>query len=544
MLASGTTTLMRGVLVLTALITSQPLAASAQAVAAPQGEAPVVVFNRTITVLRGTLFGVNPQLRARRAVRTVDELLHHGGPGVVSTRPEPQGALVMIDGVLAFMLTPDDADRLKGETYDAAVQSAASALREVIGATREARDRSRLLRGLAVAVLGTVLFLVVCLLVGRTRNWLVARLTAVLERKAAGLQVGGARLVQGTRLVEVSRWLVRTLSWVLILALSYEWATVVLEQFPYTRTWAEQLDGFLLSAAGDLLGGTLHAIPDLLIALVIFGIARMVIAALKPFFDGVAGSQTELSWLDRHTAEPTRRIFSALVWVFALVMAYPYLPGSGSEAFKGITVLVGVMVTLGGTNLFGQAASGLVLIYSRAMRVGEYVRIGDYEGTVTELATFTTKLRTGEGEEISLSNTVVIGCVTKNYSRAVSGGGFVADAVVTIGYDTPWRQVEALLIEGARRTAGVQADPAPRVFKTALTDFYVEYRLICYALPSEARTRAFMLDELHANILDVFNEYGVQITSPHYFSDPAHAKLVPKEAWFAPPASDPTRSKP
>ena len=151
--------------------------------------------------------------------------------------------------------------------------------------------------------------------------------------------------------------------------------------------------------------------------------------------------------------------------MFALVMAYPYLPGADSEAFKGMSVLVGLMVTIGGSSVVGQAASGLMLMYSRTLRVGEYVRISDQEGTVTEMGAFTTRMRTGLGEELTLPNSLVLGTVTKNYSRAVKGRGFVLDTTLTIGYDTPWRQVEAMLLEAARRTPGVLDEPAPRVFQ-------------------------------------------------------------------------------
>ena len=178
-------------------------------------------------------------------------------------------------------------------------------------------------------------------------------------------------------------------------------------------------------------------------------------------------------------------------------------------------------------------------MYSRTIRVGEYVRINEYEGTVTELATFTTRIRTGLGEELTLPNAFVLGTVTKNYSRAVKGQGYIVDTVVTIGYDTPWRQVEAMLVEAARRTPGVLDSPSPRVFQTSLSDFYPEYRLVCQAIPSEPRPRAEVLARLHANIQDVFNEYGVQIMSPHYLGDPAMAKVVPKKDWFAEPASKP-----
>jgi len=208
-------------------------------------------------------------------------------------------------------------------------------------------------------------------------------------------------------------------------------------------------------------------------------------------------------------------------------MAYPYLPGSDSDAFKGVSVLVGVMITLGGSSLIGQGASGLILMYSRTLRVGEYVRISDQEGTVTEMGAFTTKIRTGLGEEVTVPNAVVLGTTTKNYSRAVKGAGYVLDTVVTIGYDTPWRQVQSLLLAAASRTEGVLPDPEPRVFQTALSDFYVEYRLVTQAVPELPRPRAEVLSALHANVLDVFNEAGVQIMSPHYLADPAEPKVAP-----------------
>jgi small-conductance mechanosensitive channel len=257
---------------------------------------------------------------------------------------------------------------------------------------------------------------------------------------------------------------------------------------------------------------------------------------LDAFFERASHSRQRLSWLEPDVVGPTRRIAKAVLWLFALAMAYPYLPGSHTEAFKGLSVLLGLMLSIGSSNLVGHAGSGLILTYARVFRRGEYVRIADHEGTVTELGVFATRLRTGLGEEVTLANSLVLGAVTKNYSRAVQGAGFVVDTTVTIGYDTPWRQVHAMLIDAALRTPGVLANPAPRVFQTALSDFYPEYRLVCQAVPTEPRPRAEVLSALHANIQDVFNTHGVQIMSPHYLGDPAQAKLVPKGQWYAPPA--------
>ena len=170
------------------------------------------------------------------------------------------------------------------------------------------------------------------------------------------------------------------------------------------------------------------------------------------------------------------------------------------------------------------------------MQAGEFVRVGEHEGTVTRMGMFTTTIRTGLGEELTLPNSMITGTVTKNYSRAVHGSGFIVDTVVTIGYDTPWRQVEAMLIEAAQRTTGILHAPAPRVFQTALSDYYHEYRLVAQAIPSEPRPRAEIMSMLHANIQDVFNEYGVQIMSPHYMMDPASEKIVKPEDWYKSPS--------
>ena len=538
---AGRASCLVGVLLL-GLAATPPAAADAgqdPSSAQAQDDSPVVVFNRTIVRLRASFLGVTAADRARRSEQNIRELLDRAGSGVVSIQSAAQGQLILVDGTLALILTPEDTDALRGETLAGMTVAAAANLKRVIAVTREARDRSRELRAIFAAGVATAVLLLAFILIRRTRSWLEDRLAAVLQRQAERVQVGGEQVLRGNRIaVLLARRLVDAIALGLLSVLSYRWTSFVLYQFPYTRVWGDQLDQYLLGVIASIASAILHAVPGLLFAFVIFAMARGLIALAVPFFEVVRNRGT-VGWLDRDTAKATRRLFNAAVWLFAMVMAYPYLPGSGSDAFKGISVLVGLMVTLGGTSLFGQAASGLILMYSRSIRVGEYVRIDAQEGTVVELGTFTTRLRSGLGEEISLSNSVVIAAVTKNYSRAVLGHGYVVDTSVTIGYDTPWRQVEAMLLEAAAATAGILLEPSPQVFKTDLTDFYVAYRLVCQAVPTAPRPRAELLSELHTQILDTFNKYGVQITSPHYFSDPAQLKVVGRAAWFAAPARKP-----
>ena len=355
-------------------------------------------------------------------------------------------------------------------------------------------------------------------------------------QKAEALRIGNAQLVENEHLFPALRRLLTFLHWSAIALLTYEWLSFVLSRFPYTRPWGERLNDYFISVAGDIASAVIGAIPGLGVALTIFLLARFSVSFLGRFLERLAHGGAAPSWLGADTMPTTRRLFAIAIWLFAVAMAYPYLPGAQTEAFKGLSVLLGLMVSLGASSVVGQAASGLILTYTRTLQPGEFVRIGDNEGTVTRMGAFTTTIRTGLGEELTIPNSLITGGVTKNYSRAVQGRGYIVDTTVTIGYDTPWRQVEAMLIEAARRTPGILETPTPRVFQTALSDFYPEYRLVAQAVPSQPRPRAEVMTMLHANIQDVFNEYGVQIMSPHYLGDPAQAKMVKREDWHLPPA--------
>jgi small-conductance mechanosensitive channel len=353
------------------------------------------------------------------------------------------------------------------------------------------------------------------------------------------LAVGGVELLTRDRifllLVKVSNALFLVAAAIAI----YEWLSLVMAQFPFTRPWGEGLHGFLIGLASKFGNEILNAIPNLLTAVVIFLLAHWLTRVSKAFFDQIAKGRARLGSVDAELATPTRKLVSAVIWIFALVMAYPYLPGSESAAFKGVSVLLGVMLSLGSSNIISQGASGMILTFSKTFRIGEYVKIGDHEGTVTGLGFFNTRLRTGMGEEVTLSNANVFSSVIRNYSRTNDGNGYILDTTVTIGYDTPWRQVEAMLLEAAAKTDGISSNPPPRVFQTALSDFYPEYRLVCNATPTQPRPRAMALSDLHANIQDAFNKYGVQIMSPHYNTDPAMEKVVPADRTYAAPAKSP-----
>ena len=373
--------------------------------------------------------------------------------------------------------------------------------------------------GIAIAAAAGVLWL------GRR---LRERAKRWIQRTEAAASQGSVRhLLTGVRIV--GDWLLRILVAIALFLVAEEWLRFVLGQFGFTRPWADAMTGWML----DLLRGWGHsiagALPGLFAAILIFLLARLLTHTVSLTFRGVAEGRFQLFGIDQVLAEPTRKLVNVVIWLFALAMAYPYLPGSDTDAFKGLSVLVGLMVSLGASGIVGQAAGGFTILYSRTMSVGDYVRSGEVEGVVLQIGLFTTRLRTIAGVEVSIPNNVVLSGQLHNFSRHPDGPGMWMETGVTIGYDTPWRQVHRLLLTAASRTPGVAREPAPFVLQTVLSDFYVDYRLRVRV--DDPLRRFAVLSELHAQIQDAFNAAGVQIMSPNYEADPDRPKLVPREHW-------------
>lgn len=502
-------------------------------------EAPLVIFNRTVFVFRATLMGTAPAARASRARASLEEVLREAKNLEVSVKDNPEGQLMIVGETLVFAVAAGDVAPQSRETREETANRAAEQLRLVIAETREARNLDAMLKAAIVSTVATLVFALLLWGLARLRRWGSRALRSLTSRQAGAIKIADTHLVERKHIVQVLHKTMKFLRWLMVALLTYEWLGFVLSRFPYTRPWGERLNDYLLDVVTNIIHGILGALPGLGVAAAIFLLARFFVGFLSNFLERLASSDTALSWIGPDTMPTTRRLFNIGIWLFAIAMAYPYLPGAQTEAFKGISVLLGLMVSLGASSVVGQGAAGLILTYTRTMRVGEYVRVGEHEGTVTRIGTFTTTIRTGLGEELTIPNSVITSAVTKNYSRAVDGAGYIVDTTVTIGYDAPWRQVEAMLIEAARRTPGIVDPPAPRVFQTALSDYYPEYRLVAQAIPKDPLPRAEVLTLLHAQIQDVFNEHGVQIMSPHYMGDPTDAKVVKREDWYRAPARPP-----
>ena len=515
------------------------MASAARLAQRTEDPATLLYANRRIVEFRATILSRTPAARAAAASEALDGLLARMPDGKVTTHAYPGGTLVSVGDRPVFAVLAADADPLAGEQLDTKVEEAASRLAVAFREAGELRSPRRLLRAVAVAIGATILYLLLLWILIRLDTRAAAAAGRAMERRLRALPGGEVMVVARAPLL-VQRLL--TMAGVaLALLFTYSWLTIVLRRFPYTRPWGETLRASLYSAVGAGGRRLLDHLPDLLTVIVIVLLTRFAVRLVTFAFRTVEEGRVVLPGVYPETAQPTRRIAVALLWIFALVLSYEFLPGANSDAFKGVSVFIGLIISLGSTGIMNQVMSGLMVTYSRAVRVGDFVRIGEVEGTVTQLGTLSTKIRTPRNEEVTLPNALVVSHAATNFSRH-GADGVLAPAGVTIGYDVPWRQVQALLLMAAERTPGVRNTPAPMVVQTALGDFAVEYKvLVCV---DEPHRRIVTLNALHENIQDAFNEYGVQIMSPAYEADPGERKMVPRSRWYAAPAREPSSAAP
>jgi small-conductance mechanosensitive channel len=403
---------------------------------------------------------------------------------------------------------------------------------------REVRSGPVLLQGALYAIAATVVMLVLIWGVRRLFRWLVRWSEENVQQGVQELASKSRNLIQAGPVWTVIAGLLRLLRTVIYLMIAYTYLNTVLGLFPWTRPVAKVLFKLILDPLASLWFGFLGALPSLAFLVVLWFVVKYLLQLIRAFFRGIKRGRITLEGFDPDWATPTYKLVRLAVIAFAVVIAYPYIPGSDSMAFKGVSVFAGVLLSLGSSSFIANSIAGLSMTYRAAFREGDRIKVGDVVGTVEEIKLMVTKVRTPKNEQVIIPNSNILNDNVTNYSYMARRDGVILHTVVGIGYDTPWRQVEALLLMATERTDGLKKDPPPFVLQKSLGDFAVNYELNAYC-DDEHRMPA-LYSALHANIQDVFNEHGVQIMSPAYEADPVGPKIVPPEKWYEAPAKKPT----
>jgi len=314
--------------------------------------------------------------------------------------------------------------------------------------------------------------------------------------------------------LSLALFFIKIIKWFLIILLFYLAFPVVFSIFPFTRGWATILFELIWSPFIGVFKAIWDFLPNIFYILVIFFVMRYFIRFVKYIFQEIESEKLTLSGFHPDWAMPTFGLVRILLYAFMFVLIFPYLPGSDSNIFKGVSVFIGVLFSLGSSSAISNMIAGLVITYMRPFKIGDRIKIGDMTGDVIEKTVLVTRLRTTKNEEITIPNSSVLTGNTINYSTFSKTDGLIIHTSVTIGYDVPWKNMHQALIDAALKTRLVLHEPIPFVLQTSLDDFYISYQLNVYT--REANRQAVIYSELHQNIQDVCNERGIEIMSPHY----------------------------
>lgn len=451
------------------------------------------------------------------------------------------GANIMAGDRLLLVVVDADARRA-GDALPLVAEVFRQTIAHAMTAYRAERTARALGTKSAVALGATVAAVLLLLGIRRLFRWLEAFVERRLTARIHGLEAQSFRLIQARQVSAALGGLVAALRVAGVAAVAYGYLALVLEVFPWSRPLARQLETLFLGPLARMGLAVLDAFPNLIFLTILILVVRYLVKLVRLFFAGVESGTILLANFDREWAWPTYRIVRFLVIAFTVVVAYPYIPGSQSPAFQGVSIFIGIIFSLGSSSFISNLIAGYSMTYRRAFRVGDRIQVGDVTGDITESGLMVTRIRTVKNEEVVVPNSTILSSHIVNYSTRAQQGGLILHTTVGIGYETPWRQVEAMLIMAAERTPGLRKEPPPFVLQKNLGDFCVTYEINAHCDDPQAMARLYT--DLHRNILDLFNEYGVQIMTPAYEGDPQQPKLVPKAQWFAAPARSPETQRP
>lgn len=366
----------------------------------------------------------------------------------------------------------------------------------------------------ALLLFYTISFVALFRGIGTLNKLINKRYTKWLEdtKKKFGLE--SSQFLSAERTVSIVTFVKRSLSLLLGILLTYSYAAVVFSLFSFSSTWAAQLLYFILTPLNVVWKSFVTFLPNLFFIIVLTIVFYYLTRLVKVVFKEVERGSIEIPGFYQDWAMPTYNIIRLMIIVLAAIVIFPYLPGSDSPFFQGISVFIGILFSLGSSSATANMVAGVVLTYMRPFVIGDRVKIADTVGDVIEKTLLVTRVKTIKNVDITIPNAMVLGSHIINYSSSENNPGIILNTTVTIGYDVPWRTVHQLLITAAEKTTAILPDPKPFVLQTALNDFYVAYEINCYT--NDSNSMAEIYSRLHANIQDSFNEAGVEIMSPHY----------------------------
>lgn len=372
-----------------------------------------------------------------------------------------------------------------------------------------------LLKEIGLALLVLAILLALLYFIGKLFKWIEQKIKQYEGTNISGVKIKNYALLDSSRQVRFLILISTIVKWFIFLLLIYIALPIIFGFFPWTRMFAQTLFGYVLNPLKSIGLGLWNYLPNLFTIIVIFFVFRYTLKGIRFLKREIELGKLNLPGFYPDWANPTFQILKIILYAFMFVLIFPYLPGSNSPIFRGVSVFLGFLFTFGSAGSLSNIVAGIVLTYMRLFKIGDRVKIGDVVGDVIEKSVLVTRIKTIKNEIISIPNSTVMSSHTTNFSNeAEMGNGLILHTTVTIGYDVPWKEIHQALLNAANRTELLLKDPKPFVLQTSLDDFYVAYQINAYT--KNANQQAIIYSNLHQNIQDCCNEAGIEILSPHY----------------------------
>ncbi len=479
--------------------------------------APVTLSGDTLFLIKHSPKEYPVSYRAGQISQRLESLSkgYKKGVDTIYIKGEDSFISVMYNDEIAFIVTENDAasnNVALNVLAESQVQKLKEALKEDVKYNLSTREW--LIRiGYFIAAL------IVLILLIKIINWAYRKLNIHLskfEKKFLKKKKNILRYFIPKKTANIFVFMSNVSRFSVILFLLLTYLPFMFSFFPWTEDVVTLFYGYISKPIKFVFFGFIDFLPNLIFITVIIFVTRYVIRVQQDIVEDIEAERFIIQGFPKDWAATTQKIISLLIWAFALVLIYPHLPGSTSPAFKGVSIFIGALISFGSTTAVANIVAGIVITYMRPYQIGDRVKIQDTIGDVVEKTLLVTRIRTIKNEDVTIPNANIINNHLVNYSSNAKKGGLVLHTSVTIGYDVPWENVEQLLTEAALKSLHIEKEPVPFVLQTSLDDNYISYELNAYT--KESKKMALIYSDMHRNILDVFNEAGIEILSPQYIA--------------------------
>ncbi|WP_420065312.1 mechanosensitive ion channel family protein [Microcystis aeruginosa FACHB-524] len=511
------------VVVLLLTLTS-PLLGIAQNPTQPENKIdgfPVMLDGKTLFFIRRGVSSFSAEERANAITQRIERIAQNDSIPVenltIKQIPDDNSLYLSVDQEVILTVTERDAKAYRS-TPEVLAQQALQKIQVAIAQYRQDRKPEQLLKNIIYTVIASFAFLIISFAVIKISGKLFPFIRRLIESLTPGIQIGNVEIISSSNISFFWLRVLRIIRFFVLFLLLFNYATFVLRLFPWTRVFGESILGYFSQSLELVLSSIGKYLPNAFVIAIIIFITYYLIGLIKPFFTAIERGNLVIPGFYTDWAKPTYNILLVIIIAIATIVAFPYLPGFDSPAFRGVSVFLGLLLSLGSTSAIANIIGGIILIYTRAFRIGDHIQVGDVIGDLIEKNFLVIRICTPTNKIITIPNSSLLSSNVINFSISSRelNRNLIIQTTITLGYDLPWRKAHKTLIEAALETEHILKEPAPFVLQTSLDNFYISYQLNAYT--NQPNLMVIIYSELHQNIQDKCNEAGIEILSPSYTS--------------------------